>query len=173
MKYEAYHVQLLCLTYSPGVGSHCPRRALSSRFRLLECLRWWSDRLPSFSTIRVFTNWLNSIIDNTRQHLLYLVPFLYYHFLSLSHPVSGRVIFFSCRAMKNNIASLQIRRCYLISAHCAEFIFMHIPHPYRFSSHFLINPPRYHCCTALTIFAVGVHNYQSRFTYPSPDPKPH
>ena len=49
--------------------------------------------------------------------------------------------------MKQNTAPLQISRCYLISAHRAEFIFLHIPHPYRFSSHFAIisiNPQHYH-----------------------------
>ena len=30
------YVHLLCLRYCPGVRSHCPRRARSSRFRLLE-----------------------------------------------------------------------------------------------------------------------------------------
>ena len=84
-------------------------------------------------------------IDRIWSHFCIIIFF--YHFLSLSHPVPGRVIIFSCRAMKKNITSLQIRRCYLIEAHRAEFIFLHIPHPYRFSSHFVINPPHIllHC----------------------------
>ena len=49
--------------------------------------------------------------------------------------------------MKQNAAPLQISRCYLISTHRAEFIFLYIPHPYRFSSQFAIismNPQHYH-----------------------------
>ena len=60
------------------------------------------------------------------------------------------MLLFACflyMKMKQNTAPLQISRCYLISTHRAEFIFLHIPHPYRFSSQFAIisiNPQHYH-----------------------------
>ena len=42
-------------------------------------------------------------IDRIWSHFCIIIFF--YHFLSLSHPVPGRVIIFSCRAMKKNITA--------------------------------------------------------------------
>jgi hypothetical protein len=73
--------------------------------------------------------------------------------------------------MKKNITSLQIRRCYLISAHRAEFIFLHIPIHIDFIP-LRNNPPHYPAAlrSQLSLSAFIIIKVESRIRHGTKTP---